>query len=203
MRKIFTTGIGTGIGKTIVSAVLTEALKADYWKPVQAGLDSETDSQTISRLISSMDSKVHPEAYRLKTPMSPHAAAARDGLQIDPKKLRVPETERTLIIEGAGGLMVPLTRDFLVLDLILQLQAEAVLVVRHYLGSINHTLLSAEILKKHNVPVAGIIYCGDAHPESEEVIAHRTGFRILGRVGQEKVFGKAEVLKYSVQFQHV
>ncbi|OCX53838.1 dethiobiotin synthase [Mucilaginibacter sp. PPCGB 2223] len=169
-RPIFITGIGTGIGKTIVSAILVEKLKADYWKPVQSGDLDNSDTLLVKSLISNPVSRFHPEAYRLTQPFSPHKSAALDGIEIDPQKIIIPETDNQLIIEGAGGLMVPLNDRFLMIDLIQQLNAEVVLVSQNYLGSINHTLLSTEALKQRGIPIKAIIFNGDSDGWSEDVI---------------------------------
>ncbi|HYK77474.1 MAG TPA: dethiobiotin synthase [Daejeonella sp.] len=183
-KPLFVTGIGTGIGKTIVSAVLVEKLKADYWKPIQSGDLDQSDTHTVKNLISNSSSIFHPEAYRLTQPFSPHKSAAIDGITIDPSKIILPETQNQLIIEGAGGLMVPLNDEFLMIDLIKQLQAEVVLVVKHYLGSINHTLLSVEILKNRNIPIKGIIFNGEEDPSSEQYIINYCRIPVLGKIGE-------------------
>lgn len=197
MKRYFITGIGTDVGKTVASAVITEALHADYWKPVQAGDLENTDTMKVKRLVSNVQSQFHEEAYRFTQPMSPHAAAAADAVQIDTEKLILPETSNTLIIEGAGGLMVPLKKDFLVIDLIQQLKAEVILVSRNYLGSINHTLLSADALKNRGIPVAGIVFNGEATPSSEEYILHYTGYKCLLRIGEESTIDPAMVQRYA------
>ena len=150
-KNIFVTGIGTGVGKTIASAVLVEALKADYWKPIQCGNLDISDTVTVKSLISNPVSKIHPEAYRLKTASSPYYAAKLEGVQIELKKCIPPVTTRHLIIDGAGGLLVPLNDKECVADLISALRAPVVLVCKNYLGSINHTLLSIELLKQRGI----------------------------------------------------
>jgi len=169
-KPLFITGIGTGIGKTVVSAVLVEHLKADYWKPVQSGDLDNSDTLYVQSLISNTKTVFHPEAYRLTQPYSPHKSAALDGIEIDPSSIKAPQTDNTLIIEGAGGLMVPLNHTFLMIDLIQQLGADVILVVKHYLGSINHTLLSLEALKSRNIPIKALIFNGEPNESSEEVI---------------------------------
>jgi dethiobiotin synthetase len=169
-QSLFITGIGTGIGKTIVSAVLVESMKADYWKPVQSGDLDNSDTLKVKNLVSNTISVFHPETYRLTQPYSPHKSAAIDGIRIDPEKFILPETENQLIIEGAGGLMVPLNEHFLMIDLIKQLNAAVVLVVSHYLGSINHTLLSLEVLKTRNIPLKALIFNGKGDEDSEKLI---------------------------------
>jgi dethiobiotin synthetase len=182
MRTIFITGIGTDIGKTVVSAILTEGLKADYWKPVQAGSLENTDSDFVRRMISNDQSIIHPEAFRLKQAMSPHIAAAMEGIEINLKDIRAPGTKQTLIIEGAGGLMVPLNEKLLVIDLIKKLKAKVIIVSRHYLGSINHTLLTVEALKKRKLKICGIIFNGDENKATEEIVSKISGAKCLGRI---------------------
>ncbi len=182
MTRYFVTGIGTGVGKSVVSALLCEALEADYWKPVQAGELEFTDTDFVRSLVSSNTTHFHPEAYRLPYPLSPHASAERAGIAIDPKSIQIPETTNTLIIEGAGGLMVPLDRTTLYIDLLSEMNAEVILVSRHYLGSINHTLLSAESLMLRRIPVKGIVFNGDENPETESILLEMTGFKCLGRI---------------------
>jgi dethiobiotin synthetase len=169
-KPLFITGIGTGIGKTIVSAVLVENLQADYWKPIQSGDLDDSDTLKVKSLVSNHLSVFHPEAYQLTQPFSPHKSADLDGIIIDPSKIIVPKTNNQLIIEGAGGLMVPLNSSFLMIDLIQYLDVEVVLVVKHYLGSINHTLLSLDALKSRQIPVKAIIFNGDSDQYSEDVI---------------------------------
>jgi dethiobiotin synthetase len=169
-RPIFVTGIGTGVGKTIVSAILVEKLQADYWKPIQSGDLEQSDTIMVKSLVSNPISYFYPEAYRLTQPYSPHKSAALDGIEIDPDKIIMPETDNQLIIEGAGGLMVPLNNDFLMIDLIKKLDAEVVLVSRNYLGSINHTLLSLEALYSRDIPLKAIVFNGPVDEYSEQVI---------------------------------
>lgn len=169
-RPIFITGIGTGIGKTIASAVLVENLQADYWKPIQSGDLECTDTDKVKDLVSNTKSVFHPEAYRLTQPFSPHKSAELDGVYIDLEKIILPETENQLIIEGAGGLMVPLNDTDLMIDLIQHLKADVILVSQNYLGSINHTLLSAEILKVRGIKLQSIVFCGEADLSSQKII---------------------------------
>ena len=186
MKSYFISGIGTDVGKTVVSAILCEALKADYWKPIQSGGLEHSDGNEVRRLISNPITKFHPEVYLLPEPLSPHAAAERAGIEIDTSRFTLPPVQNTLIIEGAGGLLVPITRQFLVADLILQLKVPVVLVSRHYLGSINHTLMSIEILKHRKIPIAGIVFNGDQNQATEQVIEEQSGCRILGRISPAK-----------------
>jgi len=193
-KPLFVTGIGTGIGKTVVSAVLVEKLKADYWKPIQSGDLDNTDTFVVKRLISNAVTHFHPEAYRLTQPFSPHKSAAIDGITIDPQKIILPNTTERLIIEGAGGLMVPLTMSFLMIDLIKQLGAEVVLVSKNYLGSINHTLLSVYALQKENIPIKGIIFNGIKDIYSKEVILDYTGLKLLGHVPEYSQLDKKAII---------
>lgn len=195
-RPIFITGIGTGIGKTIVSAVMVEKLKADYWKPIQSGDLENSDTAHVRSLVSNKTTIIHPEAYRLTQPFSPHKSAAIDGIQIDPEQIILPETNNQLIIEGAGGLMVPLNEDFLIIDLIKKLDAEVILVSKNYLGSINHTLLSVEILKMRKIKINKIVFCGDQDLSSERVISHYSNFDII-HVPQFNPLNSTSILKFA------
>jgi dethiobiotin synthetase len=170
-------GTDTGIGKTVFAAALAGALQARYWKPVQAGLDEETDSQAVARLAGV---EMLPEAYRLKLPASPHQAAAEEGVAIDTGALTPPDGP--VVIEGAGGLMVPLTRQTLYIDVFARWGLPLVLCARTSLGTINHTLLSLEAIRTRNIPLLGIAFIGDANTESERVIAAIGGVKRLGRL---------------------
>lgn len=197
MQHYFVTGIGTGIGKTFVSAILTEALEADYWKPVQSGNLDNTDTNIVKHLISNPKSTFHPETYRLTQAMSPHAAAAIDNIEISINDILLPQTNKNLIIEGAGGLMVPLNnKGELVIDLIQKLNASVVLVSKNYLGSINHTLLSIEALKYRKIPIAGIIFNGNDELGSEEFILGYSGIKHLFSIPSEEMIDSSTILKY-------
>ncbi|MBI5128499.1 MAG: ATP-dependent dethiobiotin synthetase BioD [Rhodopseudomonas palustris] len=180
--RIVVTGTDTGVGKTVFAAALAGALDADYWKPVQAGLDDGTDRDCVLRLSGLPDARLLPEAYRLNTPASPHLAAELDGVTIDPDRLVLPQTQRALVIEGAGGLLVPLTRTLLSIDVFARWQAPVVLCARTTLGTINHTLLSVEALRTRSIPLLGIAFIGDENAESERVIVEFSGARRLGRL---------------------
>lgn len=169
-ERLFIAGIDTDAGKSVVAALFVEALQADYWKPIQSGDLDFGDSDRVRSWVSNEQSVFHPEAYRLKTPASPHYSAALDGLRIDPKSIQLPETENDLIVEGAGGLLVPLNEKDLLIDLIADLGLEVVLVSRNYLGSINHSLLSIEALQRRNIPIRGIVFNGPATPSSSSYI---------------------------------
>jgi dethiobiotin synthetase len=182
MKPLFVTGIGTDIGKTIVSAVLVEKLNADYWKPVQSGDLENSDTLKVKNLVANKNSIFHEEAYRLTQPYSPHKSAALDGVEIDLNFFSLPKTSNQLIIEGAGGLMVPLNNKNHVIDLIPRFNAEVVLVVKHYLGSINHTLLSLDILRNRSIPVKGIIFNGEPDKYSEQAISDYWAVPVLGHI---------------------
>ena len=194
-RPLFITGIGTGIGKTVVSAVVTEKLKADYWKPVQSGDLESSDTMKVKSLVSNKATVFHPEAYRLTQPYSPHKSAALDGITIDPKKIILPKTKNTLIIEGAGGLMVPLNERYMMVDLVKQLNAEVILVSQFYLGSINHTLLSLLALKQYQVPVKGIIFNGDMDDYTRDIILSYSKARLLGCLPLLNKIDKRAIIK--------
>jgi len=197
MKRFFVTGIGTDVGKTIASAILVDALNADYWKPIQAGDLGDTDTMKVRALINNTKSVFHPETYRLCEPMSPHAAAITDGVKINMERFILPETSNSIIIEGAGGLMVPLNDDYFVIDLIEKFKAEAILVSCNYLGSINHTLLSVKALVSRNIPIAGIIFNGEPTRLSEEYILKHTGLKFLFRIDKEQIIDKQTILKYA------
>ncbi|WP_341213683.1 dethiobiotin synthase [uncultured Limimaricola sp.] len=179
MTPIVVTGTDTGIGKTVVSAGLVQALGALYWKPVQSGLEEETDSEIVARL---SGARVLPEAVRLSLPASPHISAEAEGVRIDVHALRLPETSGPLVVEGAGGVMVPLDNDTTFLDLFARWRAPVVLVARTALGTINHTLLSLAALRGAGVPVAGVIFVGEAAPRVERTIAEMGEVAHLGRL---------------------
>ncbi|MGB5203925.1 dethiobiotin synthase [Eudoraea sp.] len=198
MKRIFVTGISTDVGKTIASAIITEALEADYWKPVQAGDLEHSDSHKIKELISNKKTVVHQNSYALKTPMSPHAAAEIDNLTIDITQIIEPQTTNHLVIEGAGGLMVPLNEQDTILDIIKE-NYQVIVVSRHYLGSINHSLLTIESLKQKGFNVA-VIFSGKEHPSTEGIIIRKTGVKVLGRIEEETNFDKHLIKQYAAKF---
>lgn len=198
MRKIFVTGIGTDVGKTIVAAILTEALQADYWKPIQCGSLELTDTERVKRLVESKQSFFHPEAYRLKTPASPHYAAEIEEAKIHWGKLKLPETNNTLVVEGAGGILVPFNyKGETMLDMAKNWETEVVVVSRNYLGSINHTLLTLKILQDSGVKVLGLIFNGEPSPSTEDVILKTIKVPLLGRIKEEYEFTKDLITAYS------
>jgi dethiobiotin synthetase len=182
MRPLFVSGIGTGIGKTVVAAVLTEALRADYWKPVQAGFETGTDSSWLTSLISNSETVVHPEIYKLQMAASPHIAARKENLHIDLDRIveefHKKDPKRPLVIEGAGGLMVPLNEKEFVIDLIKKLDALLILVSRNYLGSINHSLMTANICRSYGIVPAGWVF-NDQYLNYEKEIAEWSGYSAL------------------------
>jgi dethiobiotin synthetase len=199
MSRYFVTAIDTDSGKTVISAIITEMLQADYWKPVQSGFPRDTE--TVENLVSYKSAVYHPEGILLNTPASPHASAKIDGIAISLRDFKVPETDKDLVIEGAGGCLVPLNDVDVVADLIPLFQAEVVLVSNLYLGSINHTLLTAEYLAGKGYPIKGIIFNGDANEESQRVILKKTGLKELLHVKKEEKVDKEMVSKYAKLLQ--
>ncbi len=200
MKQFIITGIGTDVGKTVVSSIVSEALQATYWKPVQAGDLDNSDSIKVKRLTKNVT--VLPEAFRLNEPMSPHAAAKLDGIEITPENLNLPSVSGNFIVEGAGGIMVPINSvGFLYVDAFAQWNLPAIVVSRHYLGSINHTLMTVEILKNRRIEIEGIIFVGNEHPTTEKAILSNTGLRQIARiplakeVNQAFILSQAEIIK--------
>ena len=200
--KLFITGIGTDVGKTIASAIITESLQADYWKPIQAGDLNQSDSHKISNYISNTKTIIHPNSYALNTPASPHYAASLDNVVIDIKKIIEPKTKNHLVIEGAGGILVPLNDKDTIADLI-QPDYKVIVVSRHYLGSINHTLMTIEALNNRKIAVAGILFNGDENPATESIILSKTRIKNLGRIGNEPYFDKNVIAEYADVFREV
>jgi dethiobiotin synthetase len=182
MMRFVVTGTDTGIGKTIFSAALAAALGGYYWKPVQSGLDEETDSQVVHRLGRLPPRRILPETYRLRTPASPHLAARLDHVEIEPERLTPPATDAPLVIEGAGGLLVPLTETAVFADVFARWQIPVILCARTGLGTINHTLLSLEALRRRAIPVFGVAFIGEEQSETQRIIAAMGQVRILGRL---------------------
>jgi len=182
MSRIIVTGTDTDIGKTVFAAALVGALGASYWKPVQAGLEDGSDAGTVARLGGLASERILPEAYRLQTPCSPHRAAEIDGVEIEIDRLALPAVDGPLIVEGAGGVLVPITRHLLFADLFARWAQPVVLVARTGLGTINHSLLSIEALRSRGVPILGIAFVGDAVEDSEATIAQIGGVKRLGRL---------------------
>ena len=199
MKKYFITGISTEVGKTVASAIVTEALKADYWKPIQAGELDNCDSKKVESLISNSTSKFHPNSYALNTPMSPHAAAEIDGITVELSKIAIPKTENKLVIEGAGGLLVPLNNSDTILDII-PVNAKVIVVSRHYLGSINHTLLTIKLLQEKGFDIS-IIFSGNEHKTTEAIIKKMTNISVIGRIDEEPYFDKNVIKEYAELFK--
>ncbi|NCI46299.1 dethiobiotin synthase [Sediminibacterium soli] len=212
-QSIFITGIGTDVGKTVVSAIVTEALQADYWKPVQAGFAEGTDAERVRALVSNPFTVVHDELYRLHTPASPHIAARMDGIAIDERTilqqaaaLQQAAGDRPLVIEGAGGLLVPFSDTLFVADLVRSLQARLVIVSRNYLGSINHSLLTAAWCRAQQLDVAGWIFNDDYLSYEAEIVGW-SGYPSLGSIPKLSGFDRgliaAEAAKLSGTLQAV
>jgi dethiobiotin synthetase len=183
MGGVCVAGIGTEVGKTVVSAILCEAIGADYWKPVASGLeDGPSDSEIVSSLIGNAAKRVHPSRYLFAKSLSPHIAAALEGVSIALSELCAPVTERPLVVELAGGVLVPLNDEHTNLDLIERLGFPVVVVSRHYLGSINHTLLTLEALRGRGVAIKGVVFNGQELPDTERIIVQHGGVEVLGRV---------------------
>lgn len=199
MKKIFITGISTEVGKTVAAAIVTEALQADYWKPVQAGELNHCDTQKVKDFVSNTTSHFHENSYALATPMSPHAAAAIDNIQIELSEIKEPKTSNHLVIEGAGGLLVPLNNTETILDII-QPTYKVIIVSRHYLGSINHTLLTVNLLKERGFNVA-LIFSGEEHPTTEAIIKKMTHVSVIGRIDEEPYFDKNVIREYADEFR--
>ena len=198
--KLFITGISTDVGKTIASAIIVEALEADYWKPIQAGDLDNSDSHKVKSQISNPKSQIFENSYQLITPASPHFAAELDGITIDLKKIIEPKTQNHLIIEGAGGVFVPLNDTDCVVDVI-QPDYKVIIISKHYLGSINHTLLTIEALKNRKINIAGIIFSGDENKATESIILNKTGVKCIGRIEQEPYFDQNVVKEYADLFR--
>lgn len=180
--RFVVTGTDTGIGKTVFAAALADALKARYWKPVQSGLEGETDSDTIARLSGLPAEHILPEAYRLSAPASPHLSARLDGVEIDLARLEPPAGADPLVIEGAGGLMVPLTKNTVFADVFARWRIPVILCARTSLGTINHTLLSVEALRSRDIPICGVAFIGPEHADSQATIAAIGRVKMLGRL---------------------
>lgn len=200
-KGLFITGIGTDVGKTVAAAVITKALEADYWKPAQCGELDNSDSIKIARLTGL---KTLPEAYRLQAPMSPHAAADLEGVELSIDKIELPKTDKTIVVEGAGGVMVPFNSKETYLNLMVKFNLPVVLVTQHYLGSINHTMLSWRVLKDAGLNVAALVISGKAHESTESYFATQMDvpfirIRELGGLSSETIAVEAERLKSSIK----
>ncbi|MGD8281776.1 MAG: dethiobiotin synthase [Gemmatimonadota bacterium] len=188
---LFVTGTDTDVGKTVVSATLTLGLDAYYWKPIQAGLTPSTDTADVRKWTGLPAERFLPETYRLREPMSPHAAAEIEGIEIDVDRILATElpTDRPVVVEGAGGLMVPMNRDTLMVDLISELGLPVVLVARTSLGTLNHTLLSVSELRRRSIPLLGVVLNGEEHESNRKAIEAYGEVRVLGRVPPLEALG--------------
>ena len=211
IQTIFISGIGTGIGKTVISAILAEALEADYWKPIQAGYDNGTDSEWVRSVLTNNSSKVFPEVYKLKLPASPHLAAKKEGIEISLEKIfaeysQYVTQDKYFIIEGAGGLLVPLNEHELMIDLIRKINAKVILVSRNYLGSINHSLLTAQVCRQKNIRVLGWVF-NDEFMDYEEDIVMWSGYHRIASIGKLEKIDKScirqEAAKMKEKLQQV
>lgn len=196
-------GIGTEIGKTFISSILVEALEANYWKPIQSGGLDYTDTDTVKGLVTNQKSVFYPEAYRLTQPLSPHAAAEIDGVTIEVEDFQLPQTTEPLVVELAGGLMVPLNNDVLNIDLIEKFNLPVVLVTRNYLGSINHTLLSVHLLQSRGIAIKGLIFNGLSNPATESFILNHTKLPLLAKVEEHSEITPSLVSHYATVFKSI
>ena len=195
MNNYFVTAIGTDCGKTLVSAILVKFLLADYFKPVQAGFP--TDTETVKSLITDNQSIFHKESYLLQMPASPHAAARAEGIEVKLENIILPKTTNNLVIEGAGGVLVPLNDNDFVIDIAKQFDCRVVLVANLYLGSINHTLLTINELKRRNINVLGIIFNGEENKASEAIVLKHSGYKCLLRINKEENINQETIKKYA------
>lgn len=199
-QGFFITGTDTDVGKTVASAWAMLHLEADYWKPVQCGFDPSTDIKSVQAMTGLPAERFHAECYRLGAPLSPHEAAKREGVQIDMMAFTLPKTDRPLIVEGAGGLMVPLNKNFFVVDLITHLNLSAILVCRSGLGTINHTLLSLEALAARGITVEGIIMSGEKSPHNREALEEYGHIPILAELDHMDVINEEALLNIKPEF---
>jgi len=195
MQRIIVAGIGTEVGKTLVSTILTHLFDGDYWKPIDCG---NSDTPWVKK----WHRRVHPPAYSLSGLCSPHQAARLENITIRPETIELPKTSRTLIIEGVGGILVPLTTTQTTLDLFKTWEGKWIVVSKHYLGSINHTLLTVETLKNHSIPLLGIIFNGEPNPDSEEAILEITKLPCLGKLLPEAEINHTTLEKYATLWRH-
>ncbi len=194
MKNYFITGIGTNVGKTIASAILTEALQADYWKPIQTGSFEDNDKNTIKNLISNSKTVFHNETYNFKEPVSPHLAAALENKKINIETIGLPETENSLIIEGAGGILVPLNENNFVIDIARNLEAPIILVCQNYLGCINHSLLSIDYLLKNDFEIKGLILNGNFDKAVKSAIINYSEIPVIAEIPEMKEITKDTIL---------
>jgi dethiobiotin synthetase len=194
MNKYFITGIGTGVGKTVVAAILTEALNADYWKPVQCGTENGTDKDTVANLLTNQTSTIHMEQYCYDQPVSPHLAASLTGEKIIMEIMEPPLTSNDLVIEGAGGILVPLNEQYFVIDMATFFEAEIVLVIRNYLGCINHSLLSIDYLTKNGFEIKGLVLIGTFDSAVRSTIINYAELPIIAEIPEVTEISKESIL---------
>lgn len=192
----FVTGIDTNVGKTLVSAILTEAFQADYFKPIQSGTLEGADHKTVETLISNSKSVIHPNVYSFPDPVSPHLAAKLVEEKIELSKIKLPKTTNHLIVEGAGGVLVPINEEATILDIISP-DMQVVVVTKNYLGSINHSLLTLNVLKEKGLQVVGLVISGDRNPETERIIQQMSGVPIWFAIEQEPYIDQNVVAEYA------
>lgn len=195
MQNYIIAGIGTEIGKTIASAILTEYLQSDYWKPIQSGSIENTDSQTVKTLISNSKTVFHPEAYLLKEPLSPHAAADLENIEIVLDKIALPQSTNRILVEMAGGVMTPINHHQTNLDLIKKLDLPIILVIKNYLGSINHSMLTIKILQANGINIKGLIFNGEVNHYSEKFIVENTQLPVLAHFPHLSVLSSENIFK--------
>jgi dethiobiotin synthetase len=201
MNRMMVAGTGTDVGKTIVSAILTTLLDGDYWKPIQCGDEENSDTVTMKRWLGATRYTIHPPAYSLKASLSPHHAARLENASIRLDSIVLPHTSRPLIIESVGGVLVPITLKTLSIELFKSWGCQWVVVSRHYLGSINHTLLTIEVLKQFHLPLLGIIFNGEYSPDTESAILENSELPLLGRLLPEVNFNPQIMQRYVKQWQ--
>lgn len=199
MKQYFVTGISTDIGKTVASAVLCRRLNAAYYKPIQAGNLENLESDFIKNLVPGIT--IFETKYKLNNPLSPHLAAKLDNVRIDIENITLPNFKESLIVEGAGGILVPLNDEYTILDLIKKLKLPVIVIVKHYLGSINHSLLTCEVLKQSGVEIAGIIFNGESNEESEKIILKRTQIPCIGRIPELEKLNQEAIEEASKQLK--
>lgn len=201
MHKIIVAGTGTDVGKTVVAAILTTLFNGDYWKPIQCGDEENSDTATMKKLIDTTRHNIYPSAYSLKAPLSPHHAARLENISIDLDSIVLPKTSRPLIIEGVGGIFVPLNNTTLSIDLYQTWKCKWIIVSKHYLGSINHTLLTLEVLKQRDISIAGIVFNGEPNPDTETAILEISQPPLLGRLLPETTINPQTIQRYAKEWQ--
>ncbi len=200
MHRIMVAGSGTGVGKTIVAAILTTLLQGDYWKPIQSGDEENSDINIMKEFIDVGNHQIFAPAYSLKARLSPHHAARLENITIDLQTITPPTTMRPLIIEAVGGVFVPLTHKVLSFDLFKSWNCRWIVVSKNYLGSINHTLLTLDALKRHQIPVVGVIFNGEPNPDSEEAILEISQIPFLARLLPEQNLNSNTIQGYAKQW---